>query len=473
MDQGNNRTGLHWALINKWLMEKLINTEGGLMPLDRQSLMKRSHAKLDYQIVLENASRTMIRFKKPERLIKMIVRVIDEEVRTSHTAVLLYKESKKAFVLIDSKGSEGVKIPVNFIRMGYDNPLIKLMDQRQNYLLSDTGTLSYSDLKTLHSNKDAFKNYPDLEEVVGLVLKQLDLLKAEICIPCYYKKRLIGVLILGAKLSHEKFSRQEIGFFMTLANDAAMAIANAELIQNLQDKVNEINVLFEREHHLFLSMVIALATAVDAKDAYTHGHTERVTRYCMAVADELEDIPEAMVYRKFRETLHIAALLHDIGKIGCPDKILGKRSKLTEQEIAKLKEHPVIGAAILSPVRELREIAHEIRCHQERYDGKGYPNGLKGIEIPLVARIIAVCDTFDAMTTNRPYRQSKTVENAIKEIRDGAGTQFDPIVASAFFLAYEKGKIILNSNTKLARPDDNLNEKTSVDAEKNDDEDED
>lgn len=435
------RSDSNWNGVNYWLMDKLMSTEGSLMPMDKESLAKRPKAKLDYQVVLENASRTMIRFRKAERLIRMIVRLIDEEVRTSHTAVLLHKESKKAFVLIDSKGSEGVKIPVNFIRMTFENPLIKLFDERKNYIISDTGTLSCSDLTVLLGNDDAFKKHPDLKQTVELVLKQMDLLKAEVCIPCYYKKSLIGVLILGPKLSKQAFTRQEIGFFMTLANDAAMAISNAKLIQNLQDKVQEVKGLYVREHKIFIHTAIALATAIDARDPYTHGHTERVTRYCLAVADEIEEIPEAVAYENFRETLHISALLHDVGKIGCPDNILNKRGKLTKPEFHKIMEHPTVGAAILTPIKELRDVAREIRYHQERYDGKGYPEGLHGTEIPLIARIIAVCDAFDAMTTDRPYRRKKAAELAIEELQRGAGTQFDPIVVSAFLLSYEKGNI--------------------------------
>jgi len=445
------RTDSNWAKVNTWLMDKIVSTEGSLAPLDRDAIFKRPKAKLDYQVVLENASRTMIRFRKPERLIRMIVRLIDQELGTTHTAVLLYKEDRKAFVLIDSKGSEGVKIPVNFIRMTFDNPLVKIFASRQNYMISDTGTLSHGDLKSLYENKEAFKTHPDLEDQIDLVIKQMMLLRAEVCIPCYYKKDLIGVLVLGAKKSGQKFSRQEIGFFMTLANDAAMAISNAQLIENLQEKVEEVKDLYVREHKIFIHTAIALATAIDARDPYTHGHTERVTQYSLCVAEEIEGIPEAIAYKNFRETLHISALLHDVGKIGCPDKVLNKRNKLTAEEYEKIKEHPVVGAAILTPIKELSDVAREIRYHQERYDGRGYPDGIKGTEIPLVARIIAVCDAFDAITTNRPYRKQQSAEIAVAELQKESGKQFDPIVVSAFMLAFEKGKILPFSSAKRAK----------------------
>ena len=436
---GNEPRG--WFKVQQWLVDKLNDTEGALIPVGPDDVKKWPRAERDYQIFLENASRLMIRFKKPERLIRMIVNIIDEQLGISHCAILLYKEHTNAFILIDSKGEGGAKIPVGFIRMTFDNPLIKLFNDRKNYLISENGVLVYSEMSALLNNRESLAKHRDLENVIELSLRQMELLKANICIPLYYKKDLIGVLVLGDKLSKQKFTRQEIGFFMTLANDAAMAISNAKLIQNLQERIEEIKGLYNREHRVFINTAIALATAIDARDPYTHGHTERVTQYCLSVAEELEDIPEARAYKNFKETLQIAALLHDVGKIGIPDDILNKKGKLTKKQFEKIKEHPVIGAAILRPIVELGDLVKEIKYHQERWDGKGYPEGLKGTRIPLVARIIAVCDAFDAMTTDRPYRQRKMFEVAIQEIQAGSGTQFDPIVVSAFLLAYEKGKI--------------------------------
>ncbi|MFH1593341.1 MAG: HD domain-containing phosphohydrolase [Candidatus Omnitrophota bacterium] len=430
-----------WFKFQKWLVDKMADTEGALIPLEPENAQKWPRAEKNYQVFLENASRLMIRFKKPERLIKMMVNVIDEQLGITHTAILLYREHKNAFILIDSKGEGGVKIPVGFIRMTFENPLIKVFNERKNYLVSENGVLVYDDVLSLLMNREALEKNTEVGGLMELVVKQMDLLKANICIPLYTKKSLIGVLILGDKISKEKFTRQDIGFFMTLANDAAMAISNATLIESLRLRIDEIKDLYLKEHRVFMHTAIALATAIDARDAYTHGHTERVTQYCLAVADELEGIPEAKAYRNFRETLHISALLHDVGKIGIPDAILNKNSKLKKKEYEKIKEHPVIGATILTPIRELHEVAREIKYHQETYDGRGYPEGLKGSDIPLIARIIAVCDTFDAITTDRPYRQRKMAEVALQEIRQGSGTQFDPIVVSAFLLAYEKEKI--------------------------------
>ncbi|UCD55695.1 MAG: HD-GYP domain-containing protein [Candidatus Omnitrophota bacterium] len=431
-----------WFKVQQWFIDKLNDTEGALIPMGFENVQKWPKAEKDYQLFLENASRLMIRFKKPEHLIRMIVRIIDEQLGITHTAIILYKEQKNAFVLIDSKGEGGAKIPVGFIRMTFENPLINIFKERKNYVVSENGILVYEDIASLLKNKESLAKHKNLANLIELVLRQMDLLKANLCIPLYSKKDLIGVLILGDKISKEKFTRQEIGFFMTLANDAAMAISNAQLIQNLQGRIDEIKDLYLKEHRIFIHTAIALATAIDARDPYTHGHTERVMKYCLAVADELEGIPEAVAYRNFKETLHISALLHDVGKIGIPDAILNKKGKLTKKEFEKIKEHPVIGAAILTPIKELGDVTREIKYHQERYDGKGYPEGLKGSKIPLIARIIAVCDAFDAIITDRPYRQRKTLETAIQIIRQQGGKQFDPVVVGAFLLAYEKGKIL-------------------------------
>ena len=431
----------NWLKVQDWIVGKMRNCDGALIPLDGDSLLKRQEPELDYQYILENASHTMIRFKKPERLIRMIVRVIDEQVKVTHTAMLLYDKSRKSFNILDSKGAEGVKIPIGFLRITLDNPLVKMFKERHNFRLSESGAIEYKELLDIGENDDIVKNDENLSELIELTLRQMELLKANVCIPVIYKKDLMGIFVLGKKLSNIKFSRQEIGFFKTLANDVAMALSNTQLIQSLQEKVMEVHRLYEREHSLFVHTAISLAAAIDARDPYTHGHTERVTRYALAIAEELEDIPEAKAYKNFKETLHITALLHDVGKIGVTDSILNKRKQLTKKEYEKVKEHSLTGAAILYPIRELGDIAKEVRAHHERFDGAGYPDGMKGEEIPFIARIIAVADTFDAITSDRPYRQKKMAEVAVQIIKDNSGTQFDPVVASAFLLTYRKGKL--------------------------------
>lgn len=240
--------------------------------------------------------------------------------------------------------------------------------------------------------------------------------------------------------------REEMNLLAILANDAAMALANARLIDNLQRKVDEVEHLYEREHQLFMSTAMALAKAIDAHNTYSQGHTERVTRYCSAISGELDNIKEIRLDGHFKELLHITALLHDIGKIGIPDRILNKKGSLNAAERKIVERHPEIGASILFPIQELKEVAMCVRLHQEWYNGNGYPDGLKRDEIPLIARIVSVADAFDTMTSGRPYKKKRNAKEATKEIRECSGTQFDPVIVEAFLAGHKKGKI--NSSGK-------------------------
>ncbi|WP_159431513.1 HD-GYP domain-containing protein [Caldanaerovirga acetigignens] len=185
---------------------------------------------------------------------------------------------------------------------------------------------------------------------------------------------------------------------------------------------------------VYLETIQALASAIEAKDLYTKGHSERVAKLAVAIAEELKMDNDLI------SNLHYAALLHDIGKIGIPEPILNKPCKLSEEEFAKIKVHPELGANIVKKVDFLLQASFFIRYHHERLSGSGYPEGLKGEEIPLGAQIIAVADVFDALTTDRPYRGAMTVEEAICEIEQAAGVDFRPDVVSALKRVLEKGK---------------------------------
>ncbi|MDU4962336.1 MAG: HD-GYP domain-containing protein [Sporomusaceae bacterium] len=183
-------------------------------------------------------------------------------------------------------------------------------------------------------------------------------------------------------------------------------------------------------------IVDALTTALDAKNEYTSGHSYRVASLCQAVARQL-CLPAAV-----EQALDIAAHLHDIGKIGIPDAVLLKPGKLTPAEFALIKSHPQIGFAIVNKVSSLAGVAKIILHHHERMDGQGYPEGLKGETIPLGARIIAVCDAFDAMTSSRSYRSPVSERQALTELWRCAGSQFDPAVVAAFSAAMQQPGVL-------------------------------
>jgi PAS domain S-box-containing protein/putative nucleotidyltransferase with HDIG domain len=183
---------------------------------------------------------------------------------------------------------------------------------------------------------------------------------------------------------------------------------------------------------LYTGLIRSFANAIDAKSPWTKGHSERVTRYALSIAKELK------VKEKDLEDLRTAALLHDIGKIGTYDVILDKPDKLDAEELALIRTHPVKGEEILRPIRQLHHLLPIIRHHHERLDGKGYPDGLKDGEIPFLAKIITVADSFDSMTSDRPYRPAPPVEYAMSEIKRCSGTQFDPMAAGAFLRVLER-----------------------------------
>jgi len=178
-----------------------------------------------------------------------------------------------------------------------------------------------------------------------------------------------------------------------------------------------------------------LAGAVDEKDPYTRGHSDRVTRYSVMIARELGQ-PE-----EFLEIVRVSAQLHDVGKIGIEDRILKKPGALTSEEFDIMKTHTSKGAHILRPVAQLKDMIPGIELHHESLDGRGYPHGLKGDDIPLLPRIIAVADTFDALTTNRPYQEARDPEAALRIIHNISGKRLDPAAVAAITAIYQRGEI--------------------------------
>jgi len=193
---------------------------------------------------------------------------------------------------------------------------------------------------------------------------------------------------------------------------------------------------------LFLGSMRAFVAAIDAKDPYTRGHSERVADYSRAIARQLGLPSEAV------DKVWIGALLHDVGKIGIDDRVLNKGGVLTDEEYELMKKHPVIGAEIMSRIEQLREMIPAIRWHHEAWNGTGYPDRLQGERIPLMARIVGVADTFDAITTVRPYQKAFTQEQALEMVRKLVGKRFDAKVVSAFFRAFEHGEIRLPESSQ-------------------------
>jgi HD-GYP domain-containing protein (c-di-GMP phosphodiesterase class II) len=221
-------------------------------------------------------------------------------------------------------------------------------------------------------------------------------------------------------------SRTEIGELAETFNSMS---------EELEHFIEDLKRAAEENRALFMGSIQMLAGAVDEKDPYTRGHSDRVTRYSLMIAKEM-NLPAL-----FMETLQISAQLHDVGKIGIEDHILKKPGALTAEEFEVMKTHTTKGANILRPVTQLAEMLPGIELHHEALDGRGYPYGLQGDQIPLLARVIAVGDTFDALTTNRPYQQAHVPEEALKIIQNLAGKRLDPVCVAALMAVYGRGEI--------------------------------
>ncbi len=232
-----------------------------------------------------------------------------------------------------------------------------------------------------------------------------------IAVPVRTKDKNIGVLeAINKKNGH--FDNDDLEILQAFSNQLAIAIENANLYKELKET--------------FYGTIEALAETIEKRDPYTGGHTKRVMNYSLLIGKAMGLSPKEL------ENLKLAAILHDIGKIGIRDRVLLKEGKLTDEEAMQMNMHPKYGAEILGHIKQLKDVIPGMRGHHERYDGSGYPDGLKGKEIPLFARIIAVADAYDAMTTDRPYRKGLSKETAIEELLKHAGKHFDPDIVRIF-----------------------------------------
>ncbi len=244
-----------------------------------------------------------------------------------------------------------------------------------------------------------------------------------ICVPIRAKGRVIGVLEAINKKGNDDFTAEDMENCWTLSHQVAIALENSQLYAELKET--------------FLNTAEALAAAVEKRDPYTGGHIKRVVEYSLAIARHLA-VPLTDM-----EDLRLAAVLHDIGKIGIKDSVLLKQARLDHEEIAHMREHPLVGEDILMHIEQMKNIRRIMRAHHEKWDGTGYPDGLKGDEIPVHARIIAIADTFDAITTDRPYRKAADWKTAVDEINRCSGKEYDPLLVAAFTKACKAGDIII------------------------------
>ena len=227
---------------------------------------------------------------------------------------------------------------------------------------------------------------------------------------------IMGLMVAINRIGKQDFDSTDVKLFNSVAGGCAVFIENGRLFKDLKE--------------LFIGSLKALTSSIDAKDKYTHGHSERVAFISRWIAERLSDkepLDEEQIHK-----IYLAGLLHDIGKIGIEEALLRKTGKLTDEEYDRVKKHPSIGAGILREIKQMRDIVGGVLCHHERLDGRGYPNGLQGEQIPLTGKIVGLADCFDAVTSKRTYRDAMTVEQALAEIERGLGTQFDEKIGRIF-----------------------------------------
>ncbi len=284
--------------------------------------------------------------------------------------------------------------------IGFELPISK--DKFAHPLLYEHRTVLFEDIS----------KHPDWLRAPGA-----EGVKSWIGAPLIVRGECIGILTVDGYAAGQ-FNQADAQLVSTFALHAGIALENARLFEEAKDS--------------YVQTVSALASAIDVRDSYTSGHSERLAELAVETGRLLACRPDEL------NDIHWAALLHDIGKIGVPDDILRKPSSLDLAEMEIMRQHPEIGARILEPVHNLSGVAPIVRAHQERFDGDGYPAGLKGEEIPKIARIITVADAYVAMTDERVYRKARQHGDAVEELKRCSGTQFDPEVVEAFLKVLEQ-----------------------------------
>ena len=234
---------------------------------------------------------------------------------------------------------------------------------------------------------------------------------------------IVGLMVAINRIDKQDFDSTDVKLFNSVANGCAVFVENGRLFSDLKE--------------LFIGSLKALTSSIDAKDKYTRGHSERVafiSRWIAKRLAEKQPLEQSIGHLSMERInkIYLAGLLHDIGKIGIDEAVLRKEGKLTEQELNRIRAHPSIGASILGAIKQMRDIVPGVLSHHERIDGQGYPQGLASEQIPLIGKIVGLADSFDAMTSERAYRDARTVEQALEEIEKGLGTQFDQTIGRVF-----------------------------------------
>jgi len=343
-----------------------------------------------------------------DRLLRLLIGYAAELLNAEASSLFLLEKESRELVL--HLASNWKQVPVEKIRIPADKGIIgHVVNTGEIVITNDT--------------QSDTRHYQQVDRSSGFLTQSI------LAVPLRVQSIILGEdrgqraehIIGGLEAINKRqgrFTQQDANLLSLLANQAATIL--------------EVAHLYSDAHELFLGVIQSMVAAIDAKDPYTEGHSRRVSDFSVAIAQEL-NLSADFVHR-----VRIGSLLHDVGKIGVPDNILSKPGRLTDEEFRRMKEHPEIGARIMAQVRMLRDELPAIAEHHERLDGTGYPRGLRGEEISLLGRIVAAADVFDALTSDRPYRQALSAEEALAYLHKNSGTHFDPQCVEALTRAYLK-----------------------------------
>ncbi|HPM43255.1 MAG TPA: HD domain-containing protein [Candidatus Omnitrophota bacterium] len=351
--------------------------------------------------ILSDVSRAISSSLDLEEVVGMILRESMKALRADNASLFLIDESLGHLVLVKARGFSADEIG--------NIKLLGSWEVINNELVTKKRCIIANDV---HRNKSfRSQHLPFSHERLPI--------KSFLAVPLVKDRAIIGALIVGNRYRPgHKFNRDDEKLLVALSNHVAIALQNAQFYQRLND--------------LFISTVKALVRAMEAKDYYTRGHSERVMKYSLAIGKEM-NLPDEEL-----ENLRLASLLHDVGKIGVRENILLKAGRLTLRQREAIEKHSQIGKDIVETIIDSEKIIPGIVEHHEHYDGSGYPNHLKGKAISLQGRIIALADTYDALTTERPYKKGYEAESVYKDIVDSASIHFDPKVVEAFKSSFFK-----------------------------------
>lgn len=355
--------------------------------------------KYNANLMLQRLSQTTASIMDLDLISEMI---LDEIMKTWHIqngAVLIKNNESGEFRVIAQQGENLVPI-WNF---SSDHPVALWLAKFQIILTINDISMT-----------------PIFKSLWGKEKEEFEKFKAEIFIPLCTKGNLLGILVLGEKKSTQPYDQDDLLILSALSNQTAVTVENSRLYEELQGA--------------FIETTVALANAIDIRDTYTSAHSQQIADWSADTAKILGRSPDEV------EDIYWGGLLHDIGKIGIPDAILNKPGKLDPSEWEVVHKHPDLGADLIAPIKKLARVAPIINSSHERYDGKGYPRGLRKDEIPIGARIVSVADSYSAMKDRRPYKDPISDEMAIQELVNNSGKMYDPIVVDAFLKMIGNGK---------------------------------